>query len=142
MVTDRETITPRVDEMPDPRAGERAEHYGSFAALSTYVYEFVRDVTEPAVGPSRTDADGNVLMDLTDHVGAAPLGYNSPDLLERMEAFGMIDPVKIAGQDFYPTAGDPLDPDFPGPAELVRRPPRGRTRCSPRTPAPRPSRAP
>ncbi|WP_254841299.1 aspartate aminotransferase family protein [Natronomonas marina] len=118
---DRETATPQVDEMPGPLARERAEYHGSLAAPSTYVYEFVWDVTEPATGPFCTDADGNVLMDFTAHVGAAPLGYNNPELLERMEAFEMIDPVKIAGQDFYTTAGDPTDPDFPGPAELMER---------------------
>ena len=48
---DRETATPQVDEMPGSRAKERAEHHGSFAAPSTYVYEFVWDVTEPAIGP-------------------------------------------------------------------------------------------
>jgi len=118
---DRETATPQVDEMPGPLARERAERHGSVAAPSTYVYEFVWDVTEPAIGPFCTDADGNVLLDFTSHVGAAPLGYNNPELLERMEAFEMVDPVKIAGQDFYTTAGDPADPDFPGPAELMER---------------------
>jgi 4-aminobutyrate aminotransferase len=118
---DRETATPQVDEMPGPLARERAEYHGSLAAPSTYVYEFVWDVTEPATGPFCTDADGNVLMDFTAHVGAAPLGYNNPELLERMEAFEMIDPVKIAGQDIYSTAGYPSDPDFPGPAELMER---------------------
>jgi len=118
---DRETATPQVDEMPGPLARERAERHGSVAAPSTYVYEFVWDVTEPAIGPFCTDADGNVLLDFTSHVGAAPLGYNNPELLKRMEAFEMVDPVKIAGQDFYTTAGDPADPDFPGPAELMER---------------------
>ena len=117
----RETATPQVDEMPGPLARERAERHGSVAAPSTYVYEFVWDVTEPAIGPFCTDADGNVLLDFTSHVGAAPLGYNNPELLERMEAFEMVDPVKIAGQDFYTTAGDPADPDFPGPGELMER---------------------
>ena len=118
---DRETATPQVDEMPGPLARERAERHGSVAAPSTYVYEFVWDVTKPAIGPFCTDADGNVLLDFTSHVGAAPLGYNNPELLERMEAVEMVDPVKIAGQDFYTTAGDPADPDFPGPAELMER---------------------
>ena len=118
---DRETATPQVDEMPGPLARERAERHGSVAAPSTYVYEFVWDVTEPAIGPFCTDADGNVLLDFTSHVGAAPLGYNNPELLKRMEAFEMVDPVKIAGQDFYTTAGDPADPDFPGPGELMER---------------------
>ena len=118
---DRETTTPQVDELPGPKARERVDFHRSLAAPSTYVYEFVWDVTEPAIGPFCTDADGNVLMDFTGHVGAAPLGYNNPELLERMDAFDMIDPVKIAGQDFYSTAGDPADVDFPGPPELMER---------------------
>jgi 4-aminobutyrate aminotransferase len=118
---DRETATPQVDEIPGPHARERVEYHGSFAAPSTYVYGFVWDVTEPAIGPFCTDADGNVLLDFTGHVGAAPLGYNNPELLERMASFDIVDPLKIAGQDFYTTAGDPREPDFPGPAELMER---------------------
>jgi 4-aminobutyrate aminotransferase len=118
---DRETVTPQVDEIPGPRARERVEYHGSSAAPSTYVYDFVWDVTAPATGPFCTDADGNVLLDFTGHVGAAPLGYNHPELLDRIEAFDLVDPAKIAGQDFYTTAGDPTDPEFPGPAELMER---------------------
>jgi len=118
---DRATAMPQVDELPGPRARDRVEYHGSLAAPSTYVYEFVWDVTQPATGPFCTDADGNVLMDFTGHVGAAPLGYNNPDLLDRMAEFPDVDPLKVAGQDFYTTAGDPTDPEFPGPAELMDR---------------------
>ncbi|WP_255149225.1 aminotransferase class III-fold pyridoxal phosphate-dependent enzyme [Halorarius halobius] len=118
---DRDTAEPTVRSLPGPKAAERVEYHGEFAAPSTYVYEFVWDVLEDATGPFCTDADGNVLMDFTSHVGAAPLGYNHPYLLERMEAFDLVDPLKIAGQDFYTTAGDPADPEFPGPAELMDR---------------------
>jgi 4-aminobutyrate aminotransferase len=78
-------------------------------------------VTADAEGPFCTDADGNVLLDFTSHVGAAPLGYNNPDLLDRMAEFDLVDPLKIAGQDFYTTAGDPADVAVPGPAELMER---------------------
>ncbi len=118
---DREAVEPHVDELPGELARERVAYHGSYAAVSTYVYEFVWDVTAPAIGPFCTDADGNILMDFTGHVGAAPLGYNNPELADRMAEFELIDPVKIAGQDFYTTAGDPLNPDFPGPAELMER---------------------
>ena len=117
----RETATPQVENFPGRLARERVAHHSSLAAPSTYVYEFVWDVTKPATGPFCTDADGNVLMDFTSHVGAAPLGYNNPALLERMESFDLVDPLKIAGQDFYTTAGDPSSPEFPGPTELMER---------------------
>jgi 4-aminobutyrate aminotransferase len=116
---DRETAEPMVRELPGPRARQRVEYHRSFAARSTYVYPFVWDVTAPAEGPFCTDVDGNVLMDFTSHVGAAPLGYNNPKLTEPMAAFDLIDPLKIAGQDFYASAGDPAAPEFPGPAELM-----------------------
>lgn len=117
----RETAEPVVEELPGPLAGRRVDDHASVAAETTYVYEFVWDVTEPATGPFCTDADGNVLLDFTGQVGAAPLGYNHPDLRERLAAFDLPDPGKIAGQDFYTTAGDPRDPDVPGPAELMER---------------------
>lgn len=116
---DRETAEPSVGTIPGPNARRRIEYHRRFAAPSTYVYGFVWDVTGDAVGPFCTDADGNVLLDFTSHVGAAPLGYNNPHVLDRMEAFDLVDPLKIAGQDFYTTAGDPDDVAFPGPAELM-----------------------
>jgi 4-aminobutyrate aminotransferase len=114
----RESAEPEVTELPGPEARERVAYHSSVAADTTYVYDFVWDVTEPATGPFCTDADGNVLMDFTGQVGAAPLGYNHPTLRERMDAFDLPDPGKIAGQDFYTTAGDP---EVPGPAELMHR---------------------
>jgi 4-aminobutyrate aminotransferase len=118
---DRETAEPSVETLPGPKATERVDYHAEFAAPSTYVYEFVWDVLEDATGPFCTDADGNVLMDFTSHVGAAPLGYNNPHLRDRLDEFDLVDPSKIAGQDFYTTAGNPSDPEFPGPAELMER---------------------
>jgi 4-aminobutyrate aminotransferase len=117
----RETAEPSVGIFPGPKARERVADHREHAATSTYVYGFVWDVTADAEGPFCTDADGNVLLDFTSHVGAAPLGYNNPDLLDRMAEFDLVDPLKIAGQDFYTTAGDPADVAVPGPAELMER---------------------
>ena len=116
---DRETATVSVDSFPGPRAEERVAYHHRFAAPSTYVYEFVWDTLADAEGPFVTDVDGNVLLDFTSHVGAAPLGYNNPKVLDRMAEFDLVDPSKIAGQDFYLSAGDPDDPAYPGPAELM-----------------------
>ncbi|QLG47572.1 aminotransferase class III-fold pyridoxal phosphate-dependent enzyme [Natrinema halophilum] len=119
---DRATVTPAVDSLPGDRAREWVDYHHQFAAPSTYVYEFVWDASGEAVGPFCTDVDGNVLLDFTSHVAAAPLGYNNPAVLERLEAFGAVDPLKIAGQDFYVSGGGPPEgPDFPGPTQLMDR---------------------
>ncbi|MFB6111490.1 MAG: aspartate aminotransferase family protein [Halobacteriaceae archaeon] len=119
---DRETARPDVDVMPGKRAKEWADHHAQTAAKTTYVYDFVWDVTEPAIGPFCTDVDGNVLLDFTSHVASAPLGYNNPTLRDRLGAFDLPDPGKIAGQDFYASGGwPPEDPEFPGPTQLMDR---------------------
>ncbi|MDG5775517.1 aminotransferase class III-fold pyridoxal phosphate-dependent enzyme [Haloarculaceae archaeon H-GB2-1] len=118
---DRDTATPTVSDMPGEHAREWVEYHHETAAPSTYVYDFVWDYTADAEGPFCTDVDGNVLMDFTGHVAAAPLGYNNPKLMERLEGFDLVDPLKIAGQDFYAASG-PLDEhDFPTPADLMDR---------------------
>jgi 4-aminobutyrate aminotransferase len=119
---DRETVEPAVDSIPGDRATRWVDYHHRFAAPSTYVYEFVWDVTAPARGPFCTDVDGNVLMDFTSHVGASPLGYNHPALVDALEALGPVSPGKIAGQDFYVSAGwPPEDPGTPGPSQLMDR---------------------
>ncbi|MFC4359028.1 aspartate aminotransferase family protein [Halobium salinum] len=117
---DRETAEPRVDEMPGKRAREWVEHHHRNAAPSTYVYDFVWDLSGDAEGPFCTDVDGNVLMDFTSHVAAAPLGYNNPKVMDTLREFDLVDPTKIAGQDFYVSDGNPPDQsEFPGPTQLM-----------------------
>ncbi|MBX0294166.1 aspartate aminotransferase family protein [Haloarcula nitratireducens] len=113
---DRDTAEPVADSFPGPRARNRASRHATVAAPSTHVYEFVWDPTADAVGPYCTDVDGNVLLDFTSHVAAAPLGYNNPHLLARLDEFDLVDPLKFAGQDFYADLGD-----LPGPTELMER---------------------
>ena len=106
--------------MPGERAREWASYHREPAATSTYVYDFVWDVTADAEGPFCTDVDGNVLLDFTSHVAAAPLGYNNPKITEPMAEFDLVDPTKIAGQDFYVSDGaDPGESTIPGPADLM-----------------------
>ncbi len=118
---DRDSVEPQVDDLPGDRAREQVAYHHETAAPSTYVYEFVWDHTAPAAGPFCTDVDGNVLMDFTAHVGAAPLGYDNPILRERLDEFDLTDPTKIAGQDFYAASGPPGDAPVPGPADLMDR---------------------
>jgi 4-aminobutyrate aminotransferase len=119
---DRATAEPRVETIPGDRAREWVDYHHRFAAPSTYVYEFVWDAGGEAIGPFCTDVDGNVLLDFTSHVAAAPLGYNNPTIREKLRAFDPVDPLKIAGQDFYVSGGgQPDNPDFPGPTQLMDR---------------------
>ncbi|USZ67741.1 aminotransferase class III-fold pyridoxal phosphate-dependent enzyme [Halorussus salilacus] len=119
---DRDTAEPAVERMPGKRAKEWSDYHHQFSAPSTYVYDFVWDVTEDAEGPFCTDVDGNVLMDFTSHVAAAPLGYNNPKIMDKLREFEITDPLKIAGQDFYAAGGwPPEDPEFPGPTQLMDR---------------------
>ncbi|QLG61583.1 aminotransferase class III-fold pyridoxal phosphate-dependent enzyme [Halorarum salinum] len=117
---DRDSVEPSVTTMPGERAREWAEYHRDAAATTTYVYDFVWDITAEAEGPFVTDVDGNVLLDFTSHVAAAPLGYNNPKILDRMAEFDLVDPTKIAGQDFYVSDGsDPGESTIPGPADLM-----------------------
>ncbi len=117
---DRHTAEPEVSSFPGESAKRWVEYHHEHAAPSTYVYEFVWDITADAAGPFVTDVDGNVLMDLTSHVAASPLGYNNPKIMDKLQEFDLVDPLKIAGQDFYVGAGDdPGDGDFPGPSRLM-----------------------
>ena len=118
----RETATPDVQSMPGEKARAWAERHREHAATSTYVYDFVWDLTGEAEGPFCTDVDGNVLMDFTSHVGAAPLGYNNPKVMDRLREFDLVDPLKIAGQDFYSSGEGVGDgAGIPGPDGLMRR---------------------
>jgi 4-aminobutyrate aminotransferase len=119
---DRETAEPQVSAIPGERATEWVEYHHEFSAPSTYVYPFVWDALADADGPFCIDVDGNVLLDFTSHVASAPLGYNNPAVLDRLSEFDLVDPLKIAGQDFYVSGGwSPEDPQFPGPTQLMDR---------------------
>jgi 4-aminobutyrate aminotransferase len=119
---DRNTAEPDVKSLPGDRAQRWIEYHQQRAATSTFVYEFIWDVTAPAIGPFCMDIDGNVLLDFASHVAASPLGYNNPKITEPLSEFDAIDPMKIAGQDFYASTGwPPENPSFPGPTQLLDR---------------------
>jgi 4-aminobutyrate aminotransferase len=78
---------------------------------------------DDAIGPFCKDVDGNVLLDMTAHVGANTLGYNNPKMQDKIEElFEPFSPTKIAGQDFYIGSGKtPSDSKLPNPSELMDR---------------------
>ena len=119
---DRDTATPSVTTIPGPNAEKWVEFHKSAAAPSEYSHEFVWDLTREADGPFVTDVDGNVFLDFTCHIGAAPLGYDNEKVLGKLEEFDLVEPMKIAGQDMYFGFGpDPADSEFPGSSHLMNK---------------------
>ncbi|SFT07423.1 class-III pyridoxal-phosphate-dependent aminotransferase [Halostagnicola kamekurae] len=117
---DRDTAEPDVGAFPGPNAKRWVEFHQSNSAPSEYSHEFVWDVTREADGPFVTDVDGNVLLDFTCHIGAAPLGYNNEKLTEKLAEFDLVEPMKIAGQDMYFGAGPtPEESSVPGSSHLM-----------------------
>ncbi len=119
---DRDTAQPELTEFPGPNAREWVAYHGEHAAPSEYSHEFVWDVTREADGPFVTDVDGNVLLDFTCHIGAAPLGYNNEKILGKLREFDLVEPMKIAGQDLYFGAGPtPEESSVPGSSHLMEK---------------------
>ncbi|MFL6326438.1 MAG: aspartate aminotransferase family protein [Nitrososphaeraceae archaeon] len=47
------------------------------------------------------DVDGNAFLDFTSNIGACPLGYSHPEIIEVLKEYSENGIHKIAGQDFY-----------------------------------------
>ncbi|SER10742.1 aminotransferase class III-fold pyridoxal phosphate-dependent enzyme [Natrinema salaciae] len=119
---DRDTAKPDADALPGPNAQQWVDFHQEYSAPSEYSHDFVWDVTREADGPFVTDVDGNVLLDFTCHIGAAPLGYNNEKILEKVREFDLVEPMKIAGQDMYFGSGpSPDEADFPGSSHLMEK---------------------
>jgi len=119
---DRDTAEPDADALPGPNAQQWVDFHQEYSAPSEYSHEFVWDVTREADGPFVTDVDGNVLLDFTCHIGAAPLGYNNEKVLSKVREFDLVEPMKIAGQDMYFGSGpSPDEADFPGSSHLMQK---------------------
>ncbi|KTG11568.1 4-aminobutyrate aminotransferase [Haloprofundus marisrubri] len=119
---DRDTAEPDTAALPGPNARDWIEFHTRHAAPSEYSHEFVWDVTADADGPFVTDVDGNVLLDFTCHIGAAPLGYNNEKVVSKLREFDLVEPMKIAGQDMYFGAGpNPETTEFPVASHLMEK---------------------
>ncbi|MDF9744420.1 aminotransferase class III-fold pyridoxal phosphate-dependent enzyme [Natrinema salsiterrestre] len=119
---DRDTAEPDAAALPGPNAQQWVDFHQEYSAPSEYSHEFVWDVTRDADGPFVTDVDGNVLLDFTCHIGAAPLGYNNEKVLGKLREFDLVEPMKIAGQDMYFGSGpSPDEADVPGSSHLMEK---------------------
>jgi 4-aminobutyrate aminotransferase len=65
---------------------------------STFTYPLVIDSGD---GCTIRDVDGNSFLDFTSNIGACPLGYSHPDVMDALAVISKNGAHKIAGQDFY-----------------------------------------
>jgi len=118
----RETAEPIVDDPPGEASRKWIDAHRAVAAPGEHSQEFVWNIAGDARGPFVTDLDGDVVSDFTCHVGAAPLGYDDPKILDELREFDLVDPPKTAGRDCYFGGGTVEDPEFPGSTRLMQRP--------------------
>jgi len=115
---DRDSCFPLVTGQNGPATNKWKSFHLHYGALATY-FPIVMDRRAPAVGPFFSDVDGNQYLDFVSHVGAAPFGYNHPDMVSFMKKIPLIDPMRYAGTDFISGYGpDPGDSDIPTPSHL------------------------
>lgn len=108
------------DEMkPEVKSIKKSLQYKNrfhkHGAKSTHVYPFVWNYLSESKGPFCKDIDGNTFLDLAQHAASTPLGYNHPEIEEALKEYKIIDPIKMAGQDFY------VKNKVPGPTELQEK---------------------
>lgn len=84
--------------LPGPKATKIIDTIKKHAYDSTFMYPLVIKGGHDCI---IEDVDGNEYLDFTSNVGACPLGYSHPAILEILEQYSTNGAHKIAGQDFY-----------------------------------------
>ncbi|MEM2785868.1 MAG: aminotransferase class III-fold pyridoxal phosphate-dependent enzyme [Candidatus Nitrosotenuis sp.] len=83
---------------PGPNASKIISSMKTHVYDSTFMYPLV---IKGGHDCTIEDVDGNEYLDFTSSVGACPLGYSHPDILEVLKKYSTNGAHKIAGQDFY-----------------------------------------
>ena len=91
------TMSKRV-RFPGPNARRIVSTMKTHAYDSTFMYPLV---ISNGYDCTIEDVDGNRFLDFTSNIGACPLGYSHPDIIEVLSEYSTNGTHKIAGQDFY-----------------------------------------
>ncbi|MGI0065283.1 MAG: aminotransferase class III-fold pyridoxal phosphate-dependent enzyme [Nitrosotalea sp.] len=86
------------DNIPGPKAMRVIDTMKKHAYDSTFVYSLVVSHGHNCI---IEDIDGNKYLDFTSNIGACPLGYSHPDIIDTLAQYSSNGTYKIAGQDFY-----------------------------------------
>jgi 4-aminobutyrate aminotransferase len=87
-----------VSEPPGPNAKRIIDVVKRNCYDSTFTYPLV---IADGKGCMLQDVDGNSFLDFTSNIGACPLGYLHPEIMEVLAEYSKNGAHKIAGQDFY-----------------------------------------
>jgi 4-aminobutyrate aminotransferase len=87
-----------VPEPPGPNAKRIIDVVKRNCYDSTFTYPLV---IADGNGCMLQDVDGNSFLDFTSNIGACPLGYSHPEIMEVLAEYSKNGAHKIAGQDFY-----------------------------------------
>lgn len=85
-------------KIPGPNAKRIIDTIRNHSYDSTFMYPLVISNGHDCI---IEDPDGNKFLDFTSNIGACPLGYSHPDILEILAEYSTNGTHKIAGQDFY-----------------------------------------
>jgi 4-aminobutyrate aminotransferase len=83
---------------PGPRASQVIGLCKKFVYDSTFTYPLV---IRTGKGCYIEDIDGNIFLDFSSNIGACPLGYSHPEIIQVLAEYSKNGAHKIAGQDFY-----------------------------------------
>lgn len=84
--------------IPGPNSRRVINATRKHAYDSTFVYPLVIANGHDCI---IEDPDGNRFLDFTSNIGACPIGYSHPDIMEVLAEYSTNGTHKIAGQDFY-----------------------------------------
>ncbi|MGB9002413.1 MAG: aminotransferase class III-fold pyridoxal phosphate-dependent enzyme [Nitrosotalea sp.] len=84
--------------LPGPNSRRIINTMKKYAYDSTFIYPLVIANGHDCI---IEDPDGNKFLDFTSNIGACPIGYSHPDVMEVLAEYSTNGTHKIAGQDFY-----------------------------------------
>jgi 4-aminobutyrate aminotransferase len=118
----RNTATPVIKTPPPGPISQRwTQYHMANCAEGIYFHGLVWDRSKPAIGPFCTDPDGNVILDLSSHGAAFPLGYNNKELIETATRAASVNPGRYGAEIVGAWGEDPEVIDIPTPSHLAKK---------------------
>ncbi len=88
----------KITNLPGPKAKKVIDIIKKNSYNSTFMYPLVIANGHDCI---IEDVDGNEFLDFTSNIGACPVGYSHPDVMEILSKYSKNGTHKVAGQDFY-----------------------------------------